>query len=607
MLDLTAGPLPVRGPRRSTRCSRRTSSSTSKSRTTSSARSAASPRTAPSIEFWTPYAFTNEAFLYGHLHFLTEETWMHFCVLAPRRVPRHARRPLAAQPDRVRDPARGRRRDRGGRVLARLRGAVPEGRRASSSASRSSSARTRTSPVVDPGAGLRDDPLRRAAPLVRAREPLGANGGIRRRDIRSRAPPKVAPHATNPVRPHRRGSGRPACPRSPPAPGPRLPRPRCRRPPVDVAHAGRRVRRARRSPTTRTSSACSGPATPTAKFRVEARSRDGKWKPAGHGDRARRRRRPRQRRGPQRGQQRIGARVLERAACGSDDPAQVRVARHAGQRAATSASSRSARRRDSRTRLRARARSTSTRSPPAAWRSPRPARSRPGDRAARSLLLVLIVGMVGVRRADRRAERQRGRTRRRPVPAEPRLREPRAVGRGREPARRPRAPKAPTTRRRSSSSCTTPRRRTRTRPRRPRRPSAASTSITSRAAATATTATTSSSTATGSSTRAGTAASTAASSAPTRRSFNTGTIGIAMIGDHSNVPPTAATFNALANLIAWKMSVHQINPFVPVAFRGAILNRDHRAPRRRADLRRRHRVSGQRGLTAIISAAHREP
>ena len=48
------------------------------------------------IEFWTPYTFTNEAFVYGHLHFLTEEMWMHFCVLAPRRLPRHARRPLAA-------------------------------------------------------------------------------------------------------------------------------------------------------------------------------------------------------------------------------------------------------------------------------------------------------------------------------------------------------------------------------------------------------------------------------------------------------------------------------------------------------------------------------
>jgi len=32
------------------------------------------------VEFWTPYGFTNEAFLYGHLNFLTETPWMHFCV-----------------------------------------------------------------------------------------------------------------------------------------------------------------------------------------------------------------------------------------------------------------------------------------------------------------------------------------------------------------------------------------------------------------------------------------------------------------------------------------------------------------------------------------------
>ena len=31
------------------------------------------------IEFWTPYAFTNEGFLYGHVTFLTEEPWLHFC------------------------------------------------------------------------------------------------------------------------------------------------------------------------------------------------------------------------------------------------------------------------------------------------------------------------------------------------------------------------------------------------------------------------------------------------------------------------------------------------------------------------------------------------
>jgi SAM-dependent methyltransferase len=32
------------------------------------------------IEFWTPYAFSNEAFLYGHEAFLTETVWYHFCV-----------------------------------------------------------------------------------------------------------------------------------------------------------------------------------------------------------------------------------------------------------------------------------------------------------------------------------------------------------------------------------------------------------------------------------------------------------------------------------------------------------------------------------------------
>ena len=53
--------------------------------------------------------------------------------------------------------------------------------------------------------------------------------------------------------------------------------------------------------------------------------------------------------------------------------------------------------------------------------------------------------------------------------------------------------------------------------------------------------------------------------------FNTGTVGVAMVGDHSNVAPTGATFNALSNLLAWKMSVHQINPYYPVAFRGAVV------------------------------------
>jgi SAM-dependent methyltransferase len=32
------------------------------------------------IEFWTPYAWTNEAFLFGHLHFISEEMWNHLGV-----------------------------------------------------------------------------------------------------------------------------------------------------------------------------------------------------------------------------------------------------------------------------------------------------------------------------------------------------------------------------------------------------------------------------------------------------------------------------------------------------------------------------------------------
>lgn len=35
------------------------------------------------IEIWTPYAFSNDAFIYGHVAFLTEEPWIHFCCLYP--------------------------------------------------------------------------------------------------------------------------------------------------------------------------------------------------------------------------------------------------------------------------------------------------------------------------------------------------------------------------------------------------------------------------------------------------------------------------------------------------------------------------------------------
>lgn len=33
------------------------------------------------LEFWTPYAYSDEAALHGHLHALTEEEWLHYCVL----------------------------------------------------------------------------------------------------------------------------------------------------------------------------------------------------------------------------------------------------------------------------------------------------------------------------------------------------------------------------------------------------------------------------------------------------------------------------------------------------------------------------------------------
>ena len=32
------------------------------------------------IEIWTPYAFSDEAFVYGHETYLTELPWLHFCV-----------------------------------------------------------------------------------------------------------------------------------------------------------------------------------------------------------------------------------------------------------------------------------------------------------------------------------------------------------------------------------------------------------------------------------------------------------------------------------------------------------------------------------------------
>jgi SAM-dependent methyltransferase len=36
------------------------------------------------LEFWTPYAFSSDAFLFGHKTYLTKQQWMHFCYLYPK-------------------------------------------------------------------------------------------------------------------------------------------------------------------------------------------------------------------------------------------------------------------------------------------------------------------------------------------------------------------------------------------------------------------------------------------------------------------------------------------------------------------------------------------
>jgi predicted SAM-dependent methyltransferase len=35
------------------------------------------------VEIWTPYAFSNGAFMYSHLHFLAEDHYSHMCILFP--------------------------------------------------------------------------------------------------------------------------------------------------------------------------------------------------------------------------------------------------------------------------------------------------------------------------------------------------------------------------------------------------------------------------------------------------------------------------------------------------------------------------------------------
>jgi hypothetical protein len=54
--------------------------------------------------------------------------------------------------------------------------------------------------------------------------------------------------------------------------------------------------------------------------------------------------------------------------------------------------------------------------------------------------------------------------------------------------------------------------------------------------------------------------------------FNTGTIGVAMIGTYTNSGPPAATVSALIRLLQWKMTIHVIDPTESVARNDTLLD-----------------------------------
>lgn len=54
--------------------------------------------------------------------------------------------------------------------------------------------------------------------------------------------------------------------------------------------------------------------------------------------------------------------------------------------------------------------------------------------------------------------------------------------------------------------------------------------------------------------------------------FNAGSIGVALIGDHSSLRPSAAAVSSLVRLLHWKLTIHTIDPNAPVATRGAVID-----------------------------------
>ena len=115
-------------------------------------------------------------------------------------------------------------------------------------------------------------------------------------------------------------------------------------------------------------------------------------------------------------------------------------------------------------------------------------------------------------------------------------------------------------RRRTWCSSTTPTRRTATRPTTSPRSSARSTPTTCARTAGRTLATTSSSTPTGASSRGAPAASTSPVIGAQTGGFNTGSVGIAVIGDGAPPRSRPPTRDALTKLIAWRLDVAHVDP-----------------------------------------------
>ena len=97
-----------------------------------------------------------------------------------------------------------------------------------------------------------------------------------------------------------------------------------------------------------------------------------------------------------------------------------------------------------------------------------------------------------------------------------------------------------------------------------RRSCGRSSSTTCRATAGTTSATTSSSTSTARSSRAGTAASTRPVIGAHAQGFNTGSVGVALIGNYSSTSITPAARAALVSLLAWRLDVAHVDPLSKV-------------------------------------------